>query len=137
MLFCVNCVHLLIIKINSCYRPITHLSEFLSREILVKYIESLKADDKKLEQLYDFLPHDAKSSKATLLKCIRGPFFEQAIQHLDSVTKQEFAGHQLSQTLGYPYMGEGPSALLKGLRIKGRDEENEEENRKENREESE
>lgn len=68
-----------------------------------------------------------EKTKQNLLKCVLGPFFEQAVNLLDSVTKQDYSGQQLSQTLGYSYTGEGPSALIQGLRSKGTKEKSEKE----------
>ncbi|QEU60442.1 hypothetical protein KDRO_D01280 [Kluyveromyces lactis] len=87
--------------------------------MLVKYIGSLSEESTEFKELCNCLPEDVEKGKENLLKCVRGPFFQQAVEILDSATKQSYSGQQLSQMFGYSYTGEGPRALLEGLRNKG------------------
>lgn len=108
-------------------KPISHLSDFLTRDLMADHIQSLDENSTVLQRLYSFLPESYPHDKQALIECIRGPFFSQASDNLSKILRGgPSAGLTLANAFGYKYVDAGTYGLIMGARGKGLQEKREE-----------
>ncbi|AMD19904.1 HCL247Wp [Eremothecium sinecaudum] len=100
-------------------QPIGHIADFLTKDLITSYVQSLDEDSPALAALCDFLPVEFGKGKAELLECLRGPFFSQAVDTLSRNLNEDYGGITIAQALGYQYKGEGVGAFLASVREQG------------------
>ncbi|SCU97625.1 LAFA_0G12354g1_1 [Lachancea sp. 'fantastica'] len=104
-------------------QPIAHISDFLPKQLLIDYVESLDPNSSQLHSLLEHLPPDQHRDKAALIECLRGPFFYQATDSLSRTLLEGFeASLAISNGFGYQYSGDGILGFLKGVRAKAKEE---------------
>ncbi|CEP61638.1 proteasome regulatory particle lid subunit RPN13 LALA0_S03e07404g [Lachancea lanzarotensis] len=104
-------------------QPIAHIFDFLPKQLLINYVESLDPQSAQLSRLLEHLPSDQQRDKAALIECLRGPFFYQATDSLSRTLLEGFeASLAISNGFGYQYSGDGILGFLKGVRAKAKEE---------------
>ncbi|SCU90330.1 LAME_0E08064g1_1 [Lachancea meyersii CBS 8951] len=105
-------------------QPIAHISDFLLKQLLIDYVESLDPQSPQLRRLLEHLPADQRRDKAALVECLRGPFYYQATDSLSRSLLEGFeASLAISNGFGYQFSGDGVLGFLKGARAKAKEEE--------------
>lgn len=96
------------------------MCDFLTKSVVIKYVQSLAEDSPQLEALLQHLPESESRNKEALIECLRGPFFFHAADTLSKSLQESFeAGLTIANGFGYEYCDNGVLGLIKGARKEG------------------
>ncbi|SCV04795.1 LANO_0G12442g1_1 [Lachancea nothofagi CBS 11611] len=102
-------------------QPVAHINDFLTKQLIIDHVQSLDPQSPQLLRLLEHLPEDQPRNKATLIECLRGPYFYQATDTLSRTLLEGFeASLTISSGFGYDFSGDGVLGFIKGARSKGK-----------------